>query len=44
MLWGDQSTGKVWLRDAANASDAGAVEAEIWRIWGETDRDAQALC
>ena len=32
------------LRDAANASDAGAVEAEIWRIWGEaTDRDAQAL-
>ena len=33
------------LRDAANASDAGAVEAEIWRIWGEaTDRDAQALC
>ena len=33
------------LRDTANASDAGAVEAEIWRIWGEaTDRDAQALC
>ena len=32
------------LRDAANANDAGAVEAEIWRIWGEaTDRDAQAL-
>ena len=32
------------LRDAANSSDAGAVEAEIWRIWGEaTDRDAQAL-
>ena len=32
------------LHDAANASDAGAVEAEIWRIWGEAnDRDAQAL-
>ncbi|MGD9509930.1 MAG: tetratricopeptide repeat protein [Geminicoccaceae bacterium] len=32
------------LRTAGNASDAVAIEAEIWRIWGEiTDPDAQAL-
>lgn len=32
------------LRAAGSASDAVAMETEIWRIWGEiTDPDAQAL-